>query len=180
MIYFPTQESSPFLASRLGLKEASLRTSRFRRRGMRKMSVIAWRDVRGRRRPAARGGPTIYGRFPGPTRCSCRVGPAARGGLLPVVRRPAARGGPTIYDMVHAAYGGVVYSRATPCGWPADAGGWTGGWRLDWWMAAGLVDDRWACGRGWLGWGWWLGLGMAVGLLAAELKIRPASESPAR
>ncbi len=159
MIYFPTQESSPFLASRLGLKEASLRTSRFRRRGMRKMSVIAWRDVRGRRRPPA------------------------RGGLLPVVRRPPARGGPTLHDMVHAAYGGVVYSRATPCGWPADAGGWTGGWPLDWWMTAGPADaggwtggwplDWWmtagpADAGGWTGgwrldWGWWLDWWMTAG-----------------
>ncbi len=33
--------------------------------------------------------------------------------------RPPARGGPTIYDLSTGGTNALVYSRATPCGWPA-------------------------------------------------------------
>jgi hypothetical protein len=62
------------------------------------------------RRPPARGGPTIHDCFPGGTSRPYIVGPPLAGGLRGVALRETR---------LHRRHERIVYSRATPCGWPA-------------------------------------------------------------
>src|SRR5579885_2621838 len=116
-----------------------------------------------------------------PRRRSRRRPPAGHGAdhqqvTAPPLHRPPARGGPTIYDCVvwpgepsyivgpplagglwsGVAWRAIVYSRATPCGWPARGGGWPVERR---WVACGARRRDLRSGVEWLicgGTGTWL------------------------
>ncbi|HLI07719.1 MAG TPA: hypothetical protein VKV40_14195 [Ktedonobacteraceae bacterium] len=76
-----------------------------------------------RRRPPARGGPTLRGRSTSGKTASSIVGPPLAGGLggLPVTLLGVALLYATVSPAQPCRYQNV-YSRATPCGWPAPAG----------------------------------------------------------